>query len=75
MAKYRIEIYRDECTGDGVCLQEAPKTFDIGDDGIVLVLDPAGDPPEMIFAAAEACPMDAIALFNIETGEKIWPKD
>ena len=74
MPKSRIEINRDECSGDGVCVQEAPKTFEIGDDGIVLLLDPEGDGPEMVFAAAEACPTDAIALFDLETGKKAWPK-
>ncbi len=74
MPKYRIEINKDECTGDGVCVQEAPKTFEIGDDGVVMVIRPDGDDPQMVFSAAEACPTDAIILYDAETGEKIWPR-
>lgn len=75
MAKYRIVIDRDECTGDAVCLDEAPNTFELDDENIVVVIDPEGDDPDAILAAAEACPTEAIILYDAETGEKVFPKD
>jgi len=56
-----------------VCLEEAPNTFEIDDEGIVFVVDPEGDDPDEIYAAAEACPTEAIILYDAETGEKVWP--
>ncbi len=75
MAKYRIEISREDCTGNGVCMEEAPNTFELDDENIIVVINPEGDSPEEILAAAEACPTDAIILYDAETGEKVWPKD
>ena len=56
MAKYRIEISRDDCSGDGACMQEAPNTFELDDESIIVVLDPEGDSAEEVLAAAEAMP-------------------
>ena len=74
MPKYRIEVDRDECTGDALCVDEAPDVFELDDEGVAVVVNPDGNPDE-IYAAAEACPTDAIVLYDAETGEKIWPRD
>jgi ferredoxin len=58
----KITIDREKCMGSGNCAFYAPATFDIGDDNVALVLDPAGDPPEKLRLAAEGCPTQAIAL-------------
>jgi len=75
MAKYKIEVNRDECISDGLCVSEAPNTLDMDDDNIAIVKDPEGDPEEAIRAAAESCPVDAISLFDADTGEKVYPED
>jgi len=75
MAKYRIEIDRDECIGDGLCADEAPGTFEMDDEDIAVVIDPEGDDPDTILEAAKSCPSDAIILYDAETGEKVWPED
>jgi ferredoxin len=75
MAKYKIEIDRDTCIGDQLCCSEAPNTFDVDDDGIAVVTDPEGDEPDVILAAAQACPVDCIALHDSASGEKVWPED
>jgi len=75
MAKYRIEIDRDACIGDGLCADEAPGTFEMDDDDIAVVISPDGDDPDTILEAAQACPSDAIILYDAETGAKVWPED
>lgn len=75
MAKYRIEIDRDACVGDGLCVDEAPGTFEMDDEEIAVVINPEGDDPETILAAAEACPSEAIILYDAVTGAKVWPED
>ncbi len=75
MAKYKIEIDRDACISDGLCVNEAPGTFEMDDDDIAIVIDPEGDDADTILEAAQACPSEAIILYDAETGEKVWPED
>lgn len=74
MAKYRIGVNRDLCSGDGLCCEEAPATFERDDELKAVVVDPEGDPPEDILSAAQSCPLDAITLHDTETGAQVWPR-
>lgn len=73
MKKYRIEIDRERCLGDKQCWDKAPETFLIDDEDKCRVLDPDGNWPEYVLAAAKNCPADAIRLYDAETGELVWP--
>ena len=57
-----IEIDRDVCMGSGNCVYEAPGVFELDDDGISSVIDPAGSPEGDVVAAARKCPTHAIAV-------------
>lgn len=72
-SKYRIEIVRKRCTGVGTCMELASRTFDMDDEAVAVVTDPDGNSSEQLLAAAESCPVDAIFLYDKETGEKVWP--
>jgi ferredoxin len=48
----------------GVCVYWAPNTFDLGDDGVAVIKDPSGDPPELIRTAIENCPLRAISIVD-----------
>ncbi len=73
MPRYRIEIDREKCTGDGWCADQAPETFMVDADDRALVLDPDGNWPRFILDAARGCPADAIRVFDAETGACVWP--
>jgi ferredoxin len=75
MAKYKIVLDRDKCMGDGNCADLAPETFAIDGDDRSFVLDPGGNWPEYILRAAKDCPADAISLYDVETGKRIWPEE
>lgn len=75
MAKYKIEVDRDLCIGDGACCGEAPNTFEMDDDNIAVVKDVDGHTEEEIMQAAQVCPVDAIILTDNESGEKVWPEE
>jgi ferredoxin len=75
MAKYKIEVDRDLCVGDGACVNEAPDSFEMDDETIAVVTNPEGNTPEEILAAAQSCPVDAIILHDADSGEKIWPEE
>ena len=58
----RIEINRDKCMGSGNCLFWAPGVFELGDDGVSFVLDPAAATERQIMQAVEGCPTQAIVV-------------
>ena len=72
-AKLKICIDREQCIGDGLCVNEAPETFGLDDDQKAFVLDGPGDDLEYILAAANSCPLDIIAVEDSATGKKLCP--
>lgn len=60
--RLHVEIDRGRCMGSGNCAYWSPATFDVGEDGIAVVVgDPAVDADRVRLAAAE-CPTRSIAL-------------
>lgn len=57
-----IHIDPERCMGAGNCAFWAPRTFDIGDDNVAIVLDAQGDAEENVRNAADGCPTQAISL-------------
>ena len=64
-----IKIDRDLCMGSGNCGFWAPGVFDLDDDGIAVVLDPAAQPEDKVLLAAQGCPTQAISV--VRDGEKL----
>ena len=60
----KITVDRDRCVGSAYCQRIAPATFDLGDDGIAVVLDADVAGPQAAAAReAEAdCPPMAISV-------------
>jgi ferredoxin len=60
----KITVDRDRCVGSAYCQRIAPATFDLGDDGIAVVLDADVTGPQAAAAReAEAdCPSMAISV-------------
>ena len=56
----QIEIIPERCMGSGNCGFWAPGAFDLDDEGIAIVVDPAGAPEDSVRLAAEACPTRAL---------------
>jgi ferredoxin len=63
---WTIAVDRDLCMGSGLCVMYAPGTFSHDEEAKAIVVDPAGDPIDMIRTAVDACPMHALRL---EEGE------
>jgi ferredoxin len=59
-----IRIDRELCMGSGNCSFWAPGVFDLGDDGIAFVVDPAAQPDDKIVLAAQGCPTQAISVLR-----------
>jgi ferredoxin len=57
-----VAVDGELCMGSGNCLYEAPGVFDLDDDSVAFVVDPAASSEEQIIAAARKCPTHAIAV-------------
>lgn len=51
----------DACTGCELCVDTAPNTFRMNDDGVSEVINPPGDDEETIQQAIDDCPAEAIS--------------
>lgn len=59
-----IRIDTERCMGSGNCVFWAPDTFDLGDEGHAVVLDPTATDDERLRIAAQGCPVAAISLWR-----------
>ena len=69
MSTYKIVIDRSLCSGFGTCAELAPDVFEVAGDGIAEARVGTSDDESVLEAAAQ-CPMGAIAVFNLATGEQ-----
>jgi ferredoxin len=62
----RIEVDRDRCVGSGTCEALAPDIFEVGDDGVLVVLRPEPGEDELsdVRDAVRACPTRALTLLD-----------
>ena len=61
--KVRIDP-RDECLGDGICADECPEVFEMGDDGLANVIkeNPGDELREACQNACDECPAEIIII-------------
>jgi ferredoxin len=59
-----IRVNRSTCCGNGMCFAVAPGSFDLGDDGIVVVLEPAvtAESRPAVEHAMAVCPTASISI-------------
>ena len=68
----KIKLLRDKCISAGTCVAIAPNTFELDDEGKVVLKDPKGDDEQTIIDAAKSCPTQAIEIYDDE-GKLIAP--
>ena len=73
--KLNIIIDREECIGDGMCVNEAPETFELDDEDKAVLKDGSTDEREAILDAARCCPVNVIKVIDKETGQQLYPDD
>jgi len=69
---YRIVVDREKCQGIGACVGAAPDVFEIDTEGKAVVVSAEGADDDTVLEAAEACPLEAIKLYD-EEGEQVYP--
>ncbi|WP_328909932.1 ferredoxin [Streptomyces sp. NBC_00234] len=73
--RWQVEVDRSVCIGSGMCLNHAPDGFRLDTARQSHPVDPESDANERILAAAEGCPVEAITLTLISSGEVVFPPE
>lgn len=68
----KIVVDRDACIGAAPCVVVAPGVFQMDDENKAIIVNPKGADDETILLAAQACPVQAILLYD-EDGGQIYP--
>ena len=66
--RIRIEVDRGLCIGSGDCVDTAPAVFELDSEDKAVVIDPDGEPADLVIEAASNCPVTAIFVYG-EEGE------
>jgi ferredoxin len=69
----RIVIDRLRCIGSGSCADTAPDVFQLDEADRSVIINPRGAIPDVIVAAAESCPVDAIKIIDEQAGQQLYP--
>ncbi|OZC77215.1 ferredoxin [Rhodococcus sp. 06-462-5] len=61
---FTVKADRSICQGYGNCAMDAPESFDLDDDGLVVALKAqfTEDEREVVAAAVHSCPVRALSL-------------
>ena len=68
----RVRIDRTLCVGFGDCITEAPEAFVLDESGTAVFVTPEAVERERLLRACDACPVDAITVWN-KDGSQIVP--
>jgi len=65
VAGLRVRIDRTLCVGFGDCIKEAPEGFKLDGDGVAVFVDPDAVERDRLLRACDACPVDAISVWDL----------
>ncbi len=68
----RVEVDRDVCIGAAPCVTVAPGVFQLDEENKAYIVDQKAADDETILLAAQACPVQAIKVFD-EDGNQVYP--
>ena len=68
----RVRIDRTLCVGFGDCIKEAPEGFKLDGDGVAVFVDPDAVERDRMLRACDACPVDAISVWDSD-GRQLVP--
>ena len=69
---YIVSIDQSRCIGAGNCVHIAPTAFQLDEENIAYLIDPASVDDETMLDAAQSCPTNAIYL-DTEDGQAVYP--
>ena len=72
VGELRVRIDRTLCVGFGDCVKEAPEGFKLDADGVAVFVDPDAVERDRLLRACDACPVDAISVWDSD-GKQLVP--
>ncbi|MFE2585532.1 ferredoxin [Streptomyces sp. NPDC059378] len=73
--RWHVEVDRALCIGSAQCLHHAPAGFRLDAGRQSRPVDPDTDASERVLAAAEGCPVEAITITLLGSGEPVFPPE
>lgn len=73
--RWHVEVDRSLCIGSAQCVHTAPDGFRLDTARQSHPADPKTDANEKILAAAENCPVEAIMISLLGSGEPVFPPE
>ncbi|MDX3631215.1 ferredoxin [Streptomyces europaeiscabiei] len=73
--RWHVEVDRSLCIGSAQCTHLAPDTFRLDSAMQSHPVAPDTDANERILKAAEGCPVEAIAIALLGSGEPVFPPE
>ncbi|MDQ1011094.1 ferredoxin [Streptomyces sp. NPDC002867] len=73
--RWRVEVDRGVCIGSGMCVGHAPDGFRLDTARQSHPRAEAADASEEVLAAAENCPVEAITITLLDSGETVFPPE
>ena len=72
IAGLTVRIDRTLCVGFGDCVEAAPDTFDLDDEGVAVFVESSPIDRERLLHACESCPVDALTALDSK-GNQLVP--
>ncbi|MFK0290749.1 ferredoxin [Streptomyces sp. NPDC090442] len=73
--RWRVAVDRGVCIGSGLCAGTAPERFRLDAARQSHPVEPETEAAESVLAAAEGCPVEAIAITGAGSGEVVFPPE
>ncbi|MEU3830713.1 ferredoxin [Streptomyces sp. SID486] len=73
--RWHVEVDRSVCIGSAQCRHHAPDGFRLDSARQSHPSEPETDASEGILAAAESCPVEAITITLLGSGEAVFPPE
>ncbi|MFJ9635189.1 ferredoxin [Streptomyces sp. NPDC101178] len=73
--RWHVEVDRSLCIGSGMCVNHAPDAFHLDTARQSHPREEDRDAGEQVLAAAEGCPVEAITLTLVGSGEVVFPPE
>ncbi|UQA95781.1 ferredoxin [Streptomyces halobius] len=73
--RWRVAVDRSVCVGSGMCVGAAPDGFRLDSARRSHPVEPEADAAESTLAAAEGCPVEAISITAVGSGEVVFPPE
>ncbi|MDG4859441.1 ferredoxin [Streptomyces sp. T-3] len=73
--RWHVEVDRGVCIGSGMCVNSAPGGFKLDSARQSHPVEAETDAHEEVLAAAEGCPVEAITITLLGSGEAVFPPE